>query len=900
MLLNHYHYQSPVYDEMWSAAPFHPAPREHWKPLIDELHRLGNEELRHRTIEIQRLLRENGVTYSVYNDPNGLHRAWQLDPVPVLVGEHDWSVIERGLQQRVELLNLIVSDLYGERRLIEQGLLPLELIFTHNGFLRPCSGVAFPTSEATHRQLRIYAADMARGPDNRMWVLSDRTQAPSGMGYALENRLVMNRALPDAFSRMTAAGLTVRRLVPFFSAVQESLLSIVPERSRNPHIVVLTPGPGNETHFEHAYLASSLGYTLVQGEDLTVRDGYVWLRSLGGLQRVDVILRRVDDSFCDPLELRPDSHLGVAGLLEVVRRGNVAIANPLGSGILENPALMAFLPNLARHFLGEDLILPSAATWWCGEEKERRYVLDNLASLIIKPIDRSHSHHAVFGQNLSTGELERLRGAIECEPHLYVGQEYVNFSTTPSLMGSVLEPRYAVLRSFLVASNNGYVVMPGGLTRAANDKHTFLVSNQEGGVSKDTWVLSSEPEQSPVRIFGTASEPQGQSESQGQSHNRDELLKQTPHQADIAYEYALSSRTAENLFWVGRYAERAQATARLLRTILQQRAELVPQGFAQGISEGSSAADTAFIHTLLCTLTQMTMTYPGFVGEEGEKALLAPEAELLSVTLDAERLGSLSSTLQSFTRSVYAVRERLSADTWRVIGDVEREWSEVQRAAAESSMSDETRILLLQRALDGVIASLAAFVGLNMESMGYEEGWFVLDAGRRLERTLQMTSMLRSMFTFKQEEATEHLLLAQVLDLHECLMTYRSRYRSRLSAATVMDLLLSDRTNPRSMVYQLERLQKRVEDLPHKRPPQAFSRLAQQERLVLEALTALRLADALYLNEADTTGMRTHLDALLGTISDLTAQVSATITQEFFNHAQAQQHIAVPAAPAKA
>ena len=873
MLMRHYTEQSPLSDEMWASAPFHPSPHEHWKPLMEKLQQMGSAELHQRSLEIQRLLRENGVTYSVYNDPNGLHRPWKLDPVPFVVGENDWLVIERGLQQRVELLNFILSDIYGEQRLIAQGLLPIELIYTHNGFLRPCARIAFPTPEANKRQLRIYAADMARGPDNRMWILSDRTQAPSGAGYALENRLVMNRALSDTFAGMTSSGSTVRRLVPFFSSLQESLLATVPEPRRNPHIVVLTPGPGNEAHFEHAYLASSLGYSLVQGEDLTVRDGYVWLRSLGGLQRVDVIMRRVDDSFCDPLELRADSHLGVAGLMEVVRRGNVAITNPLGSGVLENPALMAFLPNLARHVLGEDLILPSAATWWCGQEQERQYVLEHLPSLIVKPIDRETKHRAVFGHDLSTQDLKNLRAAIEREPHRYVGQEYVHFSTTPSFVNGTLEPRYAVLRSFLIARGDGYTVMPGGLTRAATDTNTFLVSNQSGGVSKDTWVLASAPEESPYRLQ-SAEEPSA----------RDEPTEQT------AQEYSLSSRTAENLFWVGRYAERAQTSARLLRTILQQRAELVPQGFAQGISEGSSSTDTAFIHTLLCTLTQTTMTYPGFIGEDRAEILLHPEAELLSVILDTERIGSIASTLQAFTRSVYAVRERLSADTWRVIWDLERYWSDLYATTAYDEM-DETRLRLAQTALDRVIASLAAFLGLNMESMGYDEGWFLLDAGRRLERTMQMSSMLRSILTFKQETPVEQLLLERILDLNECLMTYRSRYRSRLHIAPVLDLLLCDRTNPRSMVYQLERLQKRVEDLPHKRPHKAFSSLPEQERLILEALTALRLAEAEHLTESNDKGMRTTLDTLLGKVSDLTADVSASVTQEFFNHAHTQQQM---------
>ncbi|MGR9035134.1 MAG: circularly permuted type 2 ATP-grasp protein, partial [Gammaproteobacteria bacterium] len=372
----YYETQFGVYDEMY-ATDHKPLP--YWERFIGMLDAMGSEELKHRRREAQRLLRENGVTYNVYGDSHDLARPWLLDPIPLLIGSEDWLEVESGIRQRAELLNLILKDIYGKQRLLKKGWLPGELIFGHEGFLHPC----MDAMTNRQRELILYSVNLARGPKGKMWVIDDRTQAPSGSGYALENRTVMTRILPDILRETQ-----VRRLSGFFKALQQGLADIAPHNKEDPRIVILTPGPLNETYFEHAYLAASLGFTLVQGDDLTVRNGHVWLKSLSGLEAVDVILRRVDDSFCDPLELFDGSRLGVAGLLEAVRRGNVAIANPLGSSILENPGLLAFLPRLARYFLNQDLKLPSVATWWCGQRRECDFVLQNLDRLVIKPINR--------------------------------------------------------------------------------------------------------------------------------------------------------------------------------------------------------------------------------------------------------------------------------------------------------------------------------------------------------------------------------------------------------------------------------------------------------------------------------------------------------------------------------
>lgn len=475
------------YDEMWDQKD---GVRAHWHPFFSAIERMGSKELARRDQEARLLLRENGVTYNVPDNPDGLHRPRELDPIPLLLQANDWTHIARGVSQRAELLNLVLKDIYGPQTLIREGLLPFEPIYNHAGFLRSCKDVFLP---AEH-QLRIYAANLARGPDGQMWVLYDHTQAPSGLGYALENRTAMSRIMPTLFN-----DCNVRRLADFFRTFQSGLSEIAPHNKENPRIVVLTSGPFNATYFEHAYLSAYLGYTLVQGDNLIVRDRHAWLKSIDGLHPVDIILRRINDDFCDPLELYEESLLGVAGLLDAVRNGHVAIANPLGSSVLENPGLMPFLPGIARHLLDEDLILPSVATWWCGQAREMNYVLDHLDSLVLCPIDQQSAIPRVFGALLSRAEREVWRDRIRANPTRYAGQEQVSFATAPSLINGHLESRYTTLTAFAVSHQNTYSVMPGGLTRSAPERDNFVVPTHTFVHSKDTWVIDGLPH----RNFGT-------------------------------------------------------------------------------------------------------------------------------------------------------------------------------------------------------------------------------------------------------------------------------------------------------------------------------------------------------------------------------------------------------------
>ncbi|PWT84602.1 MAG: hypothetical protein C5B57_04520, partial [Blastocatellia bacterium] len=473
-LLDGYSVVDSVHDEMVTGSG---VLRPHCETFVRSLEALGRHEFASRWDSAKRAIRENGVTYNIYGDPQGMDRPWELDMVPLLIAAEDWSHLETAFIQRTRLLNLILADIYGPQRLMRAGMLPPSLVFANAAFLRACHGIRVPGDIYLH----LHAVDLARSPDGQWWVLADRTQAPSGAGYALENRMVLLRSLPEAFR-----DCRVQRLASFFRAQRDTLTMLAPGHQEQPKVVLLTPGPYNETYFEHAYLARYLGFTLVEGGDLTVRDRRVFIKTLEGLQPVDVIFRRLDDSFSDPLELRGDSSLGVAGLVEAARAGHVTVANALGSGVIETPAIMPFLPALCRHLLGEDLLLPSVATWWCGQPAGLQHVLAHLDQLVIKRAFPSESMEPVFGSKLSQREKASLTSKLRARPHDFVGQEQVALSTAPVWHPNKLEPRPLVFRSYTAAAGDSYAVMPGGLTRVSSALDVPIVSMQRGGGSKDT------------------------------------------------------------------------------------------------------------------------------------------------------------------------------------------------------------------------------------------------------------------------------------------------------------------------------------------------------------------------------------------------------------------------------
>lgn len=797
----------------------------HWETFFQSYSQLGDEEIALRNEDMMRLLTENGVTYNIYGDPSGLNRPWNLDIIPFLISKHEWPAIESGLLQRAELLNLILKDIYGERRLIRNGILPAELIYNHAGFLRQCAGIHLPGKH----HLIMYSADLARSRDGRIWVVNDRTQAPSGSGYALENRTAMTRVLPELFN-----GLEVRHLSPYFNALRNGLHEIAPHQRLNPRIVILTPGSSNETYFEHSYLSSYLGFTLVQGNDLVVKDSHVWLKTMGGLERVDVILRRVDDIYCDPLELKEDSQLGIPGLLQAVRSGHVSIANPIGSSVLENPGLMPFLQSIARWFLSEDLRIPTIASWWCGQPKELDYVLAHLPTLVIKKINRNPTGtSSVDGASLSHRELSEWKQRIRSNPSLYVGQEKVDISSTPSLIDGKIESRKVLFRSFLVSNKEGYVAMTGGLCRTSSKEGNFIISNQSGGISKDAWILSPEP---------------------GRVVN---VLKETTERPVAGDNDMLPSHAAENLFWTGRYTERVLGNARFLRTVMQ----FVVEGRTE--------------RSLLTALTKYSYTYPGFAGEGSEDRFAHPWVELKEVLLNEKRTGSLKYNFLQFNRAIHEVREHWSTDTWRVLRVMEEEFRQ------NIPLTHQGHIRMLHT-LDNLITFVVAFIGLTRESISREQEWILLDLGRKIEQSLLLITMLRVTLTGRYSDQVEYNLQQSVLMSHESLVNYRYKYRMPINNELVLDLMLFDPNNPRSLTYQVDRLKTYLHLLPR---VHAGHVQTEYERLILEADTLLQQTDRRELAQADENLYEYRkLDDLLSRMYTLLSAIPDVISKTYFKH----------------
>jgi uncharacterized circularly permuted ATP-grasp superfamily protein/uncharacterized alpha-E superfamily protein len=820
------------YDEMCAADG---GLRSHWVYLAEVLESLGPAGLQGRWRESRRLIRDNGVTYNIYGDPQGMSRPWELDLIPLLLKSDEWAGIERGLMQRAELLNRILLDLYGPRRLLRSGLLPPELVLGRAGLLLPCVGI----KAARDRPLVFHSIDLTRMPDGKLRVVGDRTQAPAGAGYALENRLVLSRVMPSLFRDSH-----VHRLAGFFRTLRTTLRALTPRSGDSMRIVLLTPGPSIAAYFEHAYLANYLGYTLAQGDDLTVRDGALWLKTLNGLERVDVVLRRVEDAWCDPLELRGDSLMGVPGLLQAVRAGNVTLANALGSCVLEHPGLGAFLPEICKELLGEELHLTGVQTWWCGVRAHRRYVLSHLDRLVIKRLS-SDGKQSLYGPSLSQAELDELRAAIRATPNAYVGQEVVPYSTAPVLTDDHLEPRAALLRTFLVAEDEGYAVMPGGLTRVAPDRGGLFVSSRLGGIGKDTWVLASEPEREESLIGAV-----------------------TAYRPAVRVTSEVSSRVADNLYWIGRYAERAENLVRLLRAIVLR--------FGERIGGGAREFhQVRCLRLLLQALTHQTLTYPGFVGEEAEERLTDPEPELMSLITEVQRVGGLPQTLQSLGLAAWSVRDRLSMDTWRVVSAIDDKFhalTETLPKALEEALDE----------LDPLITELVAFTGLTRENMTHNEGWQFLELGRRLERAVNTNTLLRSTLVPYSGELAEGMLAESVLGVTDSLITYRRRYQSGTRVGALLDLVFQDELNPRSLAFQIAQLEELVTSLPKE---QIAAGRTQAEKLALEAMTLVRLADLDALaSVGEGEDERATLEEVLARIDELLPQLSDDITALYFRH----------------
>lgn len=748
------------FDELCDA---HGAARTHWQPVLDLLGNTQPAEIESRLAVAQQHIRDEGITYTIYADPQGKDRPWALDELPLVLPVEEWGELSYGLAQRAKLLNLIIADLYGPQTLLKEGIVPPEVVYGAGGWLPAAFGTQAPGNIFLHS----YAADLLRSPDGQWWVVADRTQAPSGAGYALENRMIMSRAFPELLSQMPVAVLT-----EYFAAFRESLAHYAPCDDESPRVVVLTPGPLNETYYEHSLLARYLGFPLVEGGDLTVRDGCVWLKTISGLQRIHAILRRQDDVFCDPLELRSDSALGIAGLTDCARRGTVLMANALGSGVVESAALQGFLPAACRFLLSEELALPSVGTWWCGETAAMNYVRANLDDLVIKSVQGISDFAPIFGQDLNSEARHALLEKIEASPDKFVAQEWVRLSQAPVLNrgpgGLQLDARSIGLRAYAVSTDQGYEVMSGGLTRVESHRDARIVSMQRGGASKDTWIL--------------------------QSGVSDDLHLHTSNNDAAApvIHTGVPSRVAENLFWMGRYTERAEGIARLLRLTISERLHY------------ASRHGVAALH-------QLAWSYGLFILPQGcnDPAQVTVEY-LISCAANPSHLQGLSQTLQELGRVGFSLRDRISHDHWRAMN----------RLVNDQAMSPNLTLGPTLVWLDRAVAGLATLSGFSLDAMNRDAGWRFLSLGRRIERLQLLAKALdvvvqQLLQANAQDTASNEINhpLDWLLDLTDSSGSFRSQTTGIASWRAMRNIVLLDATNPRSLRFQVEGIQQALQRL---------------------------------------------------------------------------------------
>ena len=813
------------YDEFVDAAG---DVRRGWSELADLIGERGRAGLDKLRETVSALVDHDGITYiAVDGQGSAAPRPWHLDGLPLLVSPEDWATLEPGVAQRSRLLDAVLADLYGPRRAVTGGVLPPELLFAHPGYVRAAHGIEIPGGH----QLFMHGCDVSRDASGDFLVNADWTQAPSGAGYALADRRVVAHAAPDLVERFGP-----RPAAPFAQTLRLALIEAAPEVAEDPAVVVLSPGIYSETAFDQAYLASVLGFPLVESADLVVRDGKLWMRSLGTLQRVDVVLRRVDADYVDPLDLRSDSRLGVVGLIEAQRRGTVTVVNTVGSGILESPGVLRFFPELAQRLLGEIPLLRTAPLYWGGIDTERSHLLTHLSSLLIKPTIGGHS---IVGPALSSTQREELAARIETAPWQWVGQELPQFSSAPTgHYPGTLASVSVGMRLFTVSQHGGYAAMAGGLgcVLAAGDGAYTLQS----AAAKDVWVRPPTRAQAELTV---EMPPPG-----------------APTTAKPSGIRAVSSpRVLSDLFWLGRYAERAESTARLLTVTRERYHEFRYQPDADG-SES--------VPVLLAALGRLTGT-----DTDGRDPVAAAPRTLWSLTIDSERPGSLAQSVERLGRAARAVRDQMSNDTWMVLGGVERALAQVsrQRPDVDVSPADDTA-LASAHAL--TLCGMLALSGVAAESVVRDVDWTMTDIGKRIERGLWLTMLLRATLAKVRSPSAEQTIIESVLVACESSVIYLRRNVGTVSVAAVADLVLFDVENPRSLIYQLERLRANLKKLP------GASGASRAERLVDEITTRLRRLDPADLEEVSAAGERTELTELLdgmhGGLRDLSGVITAT------------------------
>ena len=827
------------YDEMLDRAGLL---RPQWQALARAFKQMTPQEYASRLASTRNMMRDNGVTYNVYDEAGGQARPWQLDIVPFVIGAADWAVIEAGIAQRARLSDLLLRDIYGPQTLIAGGHIPPHMVFGHPQFLRPLMGV----EPAGGVHVHLYSADLARKPDGSWVVMSARADAPSGIGYALENRIVISQTFADLFQ-----DLQVERLASFFHSYREHVLGLA--EARKGRAVLLTPGPYNEAYFEHAYLAHYLGLSMVEGQDLAVRDGLVYLKTLAGLEPVGTVFRRLDSDFCDPLEFRADSKLGVPGLAEAARAGGVVLANALGGGVIESPGMNAYLPNAARALLGEELAIPDIPTVWCGTAWGRKEALARLGDVVVRNAFDARQlfwrgSSARLGSEMKAAERAELVSQLERRGATFVVQDLAAMGLAPVYDSAGLTLKPASLRVFAAWTPGGYKVMPGALTRVAQDETIRALSMQSGAASKDTWVLSS----APVDKFSLLP-----------SSDVPVAIRRIGDEAP--------SRAMDNLFWLGRYAERAENLVRVLRAVVHR------LGDDTAMTTSSAASELA--RRLLLPQGEVSAAAIEDAAK-GDTTELYDELHALVFASDAAQ--GLQRLLQAVQRTAWAVRDRLSFDTWRTV-------HAFTSAEGVSDLSRAYESAGMRTYFDTLIRRGAALSGLSAENMTRGSNWLFLDIGRRIERASHAAWLVRSMLS-PDEDEIEHIQHA--LEIADSAMTYRYRYLNVFQSPPAIDLLLLDPANPRSAAFQFATILRHVLSLPKITPVQRknFPKL-----IIDEARDCMLNADPFELARSDETGKRAALTAMCESIEEIMPRLSDAIADAYFQHATARRAGAVRA-----
>jgi len=836
--------QQGVYDEVFEAQG---RPRPAWTEFVEAARDVSLEELTRRTSQAEQQLRENGVTFNIFHDGQQLQRPWRLDLLPVIFGAAEWRQLERGLSQRARLLQAIVRDCYGPRELLAEGTLSPDVLFANPSFTRSFCGL-------DHRGgpfITSYAAELARNPVGQWYVMADRAESPAGSAFALENRVVSSRTIPAALY-----GEHIQRLAPFFLQLQETLRLLGRKYSDNPRIVLLSPGAKLPYYFEDVYLARYLGYTLVEGADLAVRDDRVYLKTLAGLIPIDVIVSRGTERGIDPLELGGRSPHGVPGLLHAIRKGNVVVANTPGSGLIESPIFMAVLPELCRRLLDEDLLIPSIPTWWCGNPQHLEQIFARFRDLVIKPAFQASGGEELIVDRLTAEEERDLRDRIRARPRQYIAQELISRSAVPVFRNGKLQVGHAALRTFLVSNGDGYSLMPGGLVRYAPSTDPMELSIAAGVGSKDLWVLADGPVK-PVTLL--------------QHEDRPIPLRRTSA--------IFPSRVADDLFWLGQSLDRADFLSRLLRAVIERLTV-------------ESSADAPELPALLRILAEQGQIEPGFAIGSFSASLPDLGEHLPRCVADTTESRGLAASISEIERLASLERLWMSPDTWRKI----HEAASAFRAAAASNWTGLVDVL---NAVNQVIVDIAAVSGLIHDGMVRSPAWRLLDIGRRIERARDVASMLSSVFwnihsSTASAEATkmereslrvlDRPILKALLEVIDCRMAYRSRYLDNLQANAVLDLCITDETCPRSIVSQLMALAEHVETLPH----DLNAPLRTDEKLVvMSALHGVRMLSADQLQQVEP-------DEVVETLSLVDRQLSLLsklLTRKYLLHSGTPRQI---------